>query len=159
MAKITIRPATVGDAAEIARLIGANAAFHGKPELARASEESVRRDGFGSEPLFWVLLALDGAVTIGILQYYFIYRGWQAVRALYVSDLYVDDAARRRGVGRMLMAAVARRAMETGCMTVRLGVQKENSARRFYERIGMQSYDDSVACSLEGEALARLAQR
>ncbi|MBI1776048.1 MAG: GNAT family N-acetyltransferase [Proteobacteria bacterium] len=157
MAEILIRPAHAADADSVARLIAANAGFHGKPEMAKLTPGSVRRDGFGAEPLFWAYLAENHTEPVGIAQFYFIYRGWTGSRAIYVSDLFVEEAARGQGIGRRLMAAVARRAKEAGCGGLSLGVRNDNPARHFYERLGMSVYADSVSCRLEGEALARLA--
>ena len=60
-------------------------------------------------------------------------------RTLYVDDLCVDKAARRRGVGRALMDRAVEEARALGCYHLDLNVWACNEdAIRFYESIGMQ---------------------
>lgn len=114
MIPIRIRPATAADAAEIVRLTTANAAFYGWSEELRATPETVCRDGFGDERLFWAFLAEVDRAPVGMIQYFFVYNPWTATRGIRVTDLYVDEAARGRRVGRQLMATVAHQAPRDG---------------------------------------------
>lgn len=58
---------------------------------------------------------------------------------LYLDDLCVDESCRGRHVGRALYEAVLDLAQRNGCYNVTLNVWAENpSARRFYERCGLQ---------------------
>ena len=60
-------------------------------------------------------------------------------RTLYVDDLCVDKAARRKGVGRALMARAVEEARALKCYHLDLNVWACNEdAIRFYESIGMQ---------------------
>lgn len=60
-------------------------------------------------------------------------------RTLYVDDLRVDKAARRKGVGRALMARAVEEARALKCYHLDLNVWACNEdAIRFYESIGMQ---------------------
>jgi len=59
--------------------------------------------------------------------------------SLWIADLHVAASARRRGVGRALMAAIGRRAIEAGCALVAWDLWVENEpARRFYAALGAQ---------------------
>lgn len=58
---------------------------------------------------------------------------------LYLDDLCVDESCRGQHVGRALYEAVLDLARKSGCYNVTLNVWAENpSARRFYERCGLQ---------------------
>ena len=60
------------------------------------------------------------------------------VRTLYIDDLCVDEAARGRGLGRMLFQHVTAEARRLGCYEITLNVWEGNdSARHFYESLGM----------------------
>lgn len=62
----------------------------------------------------------------------------QPVVSLYIDDICVDAAARRRGVGKALYQHVIGYARELGCHNVTLNVWACNpGARRFYEAMGM----------------------
>jgi ribosomal protein S18 acetylase RimI-like enzyme len=75
----------------------------------------------------------------------------------YLADLYVDTAARRCGIGRALMAAVARITGVRGGRTLHWNVLRSNpSARAFYATLGREM-QDAVVCSVEGETYAALA--
>ena len=75
------------------------------------------------------LLAPDGAIRgrgarlgraalplVGIVHYLFHAHAWSPREVCYLQDLFVDPAARRRGVAERLITAVAAAARERGCM-------------------------------------------
>jgi GNAT superfamily N-acetyltransferase len=60
-------------------------------------------------------------------------------RSVYLSDLYVEKAARKRGIGRTLMAAVAQEGRSRGAQLMMWGVLRHNDmARNFYRTIGRE---------------------
>ena len=77
----------------------------------------------------------DGSRAIAIF-----YEGINSFRArpfLFLEDLVVTEAARGRGVGEALMAAVAREAVARGAVRLEWSVLDWNEgALRFYERLG-----------------------
>jgi ribosomal protein S18 acetylase RimI-like enzyme len=65
-------------------------------------------------------------------------------------DLFVSPVARGRGVGRELIAAVARQLRERGVTHLSLDVALDNDgARRLYDRLGFHSYEVLMAVELE----------
>lgn len=61
------------------------------------------------------------------------------IKTLYIDDLCVDESARGQHVGSALYAHVLAYARSIGCYNVTLNVWALNeSARRFYESLGMQ---------------------
>ena len=54
---LTIRPATIHDAALIRQLIWELADFEKEPDQVRTTEADIARDGFGASPQFRVLIA------------------------------------------------------------------------------------------------------
>ncbi len=59
--------------------------------------------------------------------------------SLYIDDLCVDESARGRGIGKELFQYCLSFAKENACHNVTLNVWNCNeSARRFYEKMGMQ---------------------
>jgi GNAT superfamily N-acetyltransferase len=151
--RIAIRDAEPVDAAEIRRLVHANAVFHGKPELAVVTEEMIRRDGFGPGRQFSTLLGSVGGRIAGIAQYAVRYNSWSGTRELFVMNLFVDEPMRKTGLGRALMAAAAKRTLELGCVGLSLGVERTNPALAFYRRLGMEVTDRSAHCRFKSEDL------
>ena len=80
------------------------------------------------------------------------YGGW-----LFVHNLWVSDPLRRRGVGRALMARLARIAVERQWGRIDFHVLDWNPARAFYHRLGMAHVPEWLRYGADEAALRRLA--
>jgi len=79
---------------------------------------------------------------------------------LFVEDLAVGEAARSRGIGEALMAAVAREGVARKAVRMDWSVLDWNvDAMRFYRRLGGGPEKDWVRYSLDEEAMKSLARR
>src|SRR5262249_55969995 len=79
------------------------------------------------------------------------------VRAEWLSDLYVENWARNRGIGRCLVRHVAKVAAASGAETMHWNVLRRNAAaRRFYGRFAKEDVR-LLHCLVEGKNLPRLA--
>ena len=155
MAEVVIRPATRGDAERLAELANASSVFEGTSESY--STEGILDDVFGSNPAFAVVVAVRDAEVIGFAAYGDLYNADHGIRGAWLGDLFVIEAARSEGIGRRLMAAVARLSVERGAQSLWWGVRSANrEARAFYARLGARDEDTRIL-ELDGEALARLA--
>ena len=77
---------------------------------------------------------------------------------IYLEDLFVVPEARGRGVGRALLAHLARLAVARGCGRVEWAVLDWNApAIRFYDSLGAQPNDEWTVYRLAGAPLAALA--
>ncbi|WP_431857740.1 N-acetyltransferase family protein [Azospirillum sp.] len=158
MPTVTIRPAVEADAAAILGFVKELAEFEREPHAVKATVDDVRRDGWGPDAVFEALMAeLDG-VPVGFALTFRNYSTWEGRAGLFVEDLYVQPHARKFGVGRTLLAAVARRAVERGCKRVDLSVLNWNPARGFYDRIGFKQMEEWLPYRLTGDALHALAE-
>ena len=101
---------------------------------------------------------LDGSIE-GIALFYEGLGSFRAKPFLYLEDLVVSDAARSRGVGEALMAALAREVVVRGALRLEWSVLDWNvRAMRFYERLGRAGPTTWIRYALEGEELAARAQ-
>lgn len=157
MASIRIRAATRRDSARIAEMANALNRYHGlDPRVFTA--EGVARDGFGPRAAFRCLLAVLDGRTVGYAMYHDCYNSDVARRGLWLVDLYVEEQARSRGIGRRLMAALARKALVRGAASLWWAVNAKNAdARRMYAALGARDYDYRLL-ELEGAGLRRLAR-
>jgi GNAT superfamily N-acetyltransferase len=153
---VAIRAATAGDAATVVSLVHAFEREEGKSD-ARLTVADVLAEGFAARPRFRILLAEEAGQALGYALFYPSYDSEHAARGLYLQDLFVLPAARRRGVGRALMAAVAR-ACETdgGCYLFWNALEENHAGRAFYGRLGARE-ERVVTLTLQPDALRRLA--
>lgn len=154
---VVVRPAEASDAATIVRLVRELAEYEGLLDQVRLSEADVLRDGFGERPRFACLLAeVDGAPA-GFALYFDTYSTFEGRAGIFVEDLYVAESARGLGIGRRLLAYLAKIAVERDGRRLNLSVLQWNPARGFYERLGFRHSADWLPYQLSGDALARLA--
>jgi GNAT superfamily N-acetyltransferase len=157
MSAITLRYATAEDVDLLLQLIRGLAAFERAPEAVVATEEDLRRFGFGPERHFEALLAFLDGEPAGFALFHPRFSTWLGRPGMYLEDLFVTDAARGRGVGRRLMARLAAIAVERGWGRIDFQVLDWNPARDFYRRLGMQHLGDWLRYGADADALRRLA--
>src|SRR5213596_3740105 len=80
------------------------------------TEEVLREQGFRrSPPDFQCLIGEEGSELVGFLVYYFVPFTYRAKPNLIIKELYIAGGHRSRGVGKLLMKAVAKEAEQAGC--------------------------------------------
>ncbi len=153
---LLIRPARPDDAATVVAFCRALSAHEGldPPGL---DEGRFRADGFGPDAAFATLVAEWDGDAAGYLLHCPIYDTGEGVRGRYIADLFVADWARRRGVGRALMARLAREAAAGGGRYLVWTAMRDNAAARaFYDSLS-EGLDDLVVYWTDPSAFARLA--
>ncbi len=135
IAKLRVRPACEGDAAEIARMVRALAAFN--KDVSKVTAAQVLDAGFGSARWAQIYVAERdggllgyGALTLaGQLQF--------CRRIADVHHLYVAPVARGQAVGRKLMDALRDAALSQGAEVLTIGTTASNwRARTAYLKMG-----------------------
>lgn len=157
MTAIHIRFATATDTSLLLQLIGELAAYERAPDAVVATEDDLLRHGFGAERRFEALLAFVDGEPAGFALFYPDFSTWLGRPGLYLEDLYVKEWARRRGVGRRLMARLAALAIERDWPALHFNVLYWNPARGFYHRLGIAAREDWQPYGATGDALRRLA--
>ena len=153
-----IRRAEPKDAATIVRLARALAVYEHEPvERVRMTESDVLRDGFGENPRFEVLLAELGGRVVGFALFFENYSTWEGRPGIYVEDLFLEEPARGSGLGRELLAEIARIAQARGCVRIDLAVMDWNPTRGFYEQLGLEQQTDWLPYRLTATGIAKLA--
>ena len=152
---ISVRDARPEDDALIVSMVAALSTYEGAPR-SRFTKEHFRRDGFGPDRAFTALLAEWDDFPAGYSVFHPAYNANLGLRGSYLVHLYVRDEARRQGVGRALMAAIAARTLEAGGSFVTWSMLASNrSAGAFYRALGAQAIQP-IAWSLQGDRLRDL---
>jgi GNAT superfamily N-acetyltransferase len=156
---LRIDPAAPQDAPLLLRLIKALAEYERMSDQVVATEADVHRTLFGEQALAEAAIARIGDEAVGFALWFYNYSTFLGRPGLYLEDLFVLPEVRGRGIGRMLLTALARIAVERDCGRLEWSVLDWNEpAIGFYRRMGARVLDDWRICRVTGEALARLAQ-
>ena len=155
---LSIRPATVDDVPLIRALIGELAEYERLADAAVATDADLRAQLFGAHPAAEVLIGEVDGEAAGFALFFHNFSTFLGKRGLYLEDLFVRPAARGAGLGKHLMAALARIAVQRDCGRFEWSVLDWNApAIGFYRRIGAVGMDEWTVQRLEGEALHALA--
>jgi GNAT superfamily N-acetyltransferase len=151
---IDIRSATAADAALILDFIRELAAYEKLSDAVVATETDVRETLFGARPAAEAIIAtLDGAPA-GFAIFFANYSTFLARPGIYLEDLFVKPALRRRGVGRALFTHVARLAVARRCGRFEWSVLDWNEpAIAFYKSLGAVPMSEWTIFRLTGAAL------
>jgi GNAT superfamily N-acetyltransferase len=133
---VVIRKATKGDLPEVLKMIRELAAYEKAPDGVTISLEELRRDGFGLNPIFEVLLAESDKQVTGMAFYFLSYSTWRGL-CLYLEDIIVKQEFKRHGIGTKLFDAVIHKAHELKARRLMWQVLDWNKpALDFYKQYG-----------------------
>lgn len=156
--RVEIRRAERADIRVLLSLLRELAAYEKLADRVQIDEARMAEYVIGEHAVAEALLAfLDGEPVCYAL-FYPVFPSFRGLPWLYLEDLYVQPRARGCGVGRAMMAHLARIALERGWVAMAWGVLDWNEpAFGFYETLGAVRSTIPVQMELQGEALERLA--
>jgi GNAT superfamily N-acetyltransferase len=132
-----IRPAAPGDERALFDLIRGLARFEKLDHLVTGSAEALREHLFGARPVAEAILAEEAGAPVGFALFFPTYSTFLTKPGLYLEDLFVLEAHRRRGIGRALLTEVKRIAEARGAGRLEWSVLDWNqNAIAFYETFG-----------------------
>ncbi len=155
---LSIRPASIDDVPLIRALIAELAEYERLADAAVATDDDLRAQLFGAQPAAEVLIGEVDGQAAGFALFFHNFSTFLGKRGLYLEDLFVRPAFRGTGLGKHLMAALARIAVQRDCGRFEWSVLDWNApAIGFYRRIGAVGMHEWTVQRLEGEALHALA--
>jgi len=155
---VSIRTATVDDVPLIRQLIAELAEYERLADAAVATDEGLREQLFGEHPAAEVLVAEVNGEPAGFALFFHNFSTFLGKRGLYLEDLFVRPAFRGIGLGRHLMASLAKIAVQRDCGRFEWSVLDWNApAIGFYRSLGASGLDEWAVQRLEGDALRSLA--
>lgn len=106
-----------------------------------------------------ILVAVEGKALLGFASACNLYPGPGLKTGFFLKEIYVAEAARGKGLGRALMTALARLAVERGHRRLDWTADADDPALlRFYESLGAVAQTKKVFYRLTGPALEAAAE-
>ncbi len=156
---IAVVPALCEHVPAIFAMVRELAEFEQLTHLLTGTEAELERELFGAQPAIEAVVALQGDDVIGYALFFATYSTFLMRRGLWLEDIYVKPAYRKRGCGTALLKHVAALAVERGCGRFEWSVLNWNQrAMDFYQRFGATVMPDWRIVRLTGAALTRAAQ-
>ena len=151
---LRISPARETDTGIILDFIRQLADYEKLSHEVAATEETLRATLFGERPYAEVLIAYGDEAPVGFALFFHSYSTFLAKPGIYLEDLFVNPAARGKGIGKALLTRLAEVALERGCGRVEWAVLDWNTPSiEFYRRLGAKPMDEWTTFRLTGEAL------
>ena len=146
---INIRAGKKEDCSAVLELIRELAAYEKALPEVELTAEQLMKDGFeSSPPKYQLLVAEENDDIVGCALYYPRYSTWKG-RTLYLEDLVVKEAYRRKGVGSGLLKALIGVAGEENAARLEWQVLDWNQdAIAFYEKFNTRFDEEWVNCKL-----------
>ncbi len=155
---LTIRRAAPGDAGLVLSLVRELADYEKLSHEVVATEAMIDAALFGAGATTFCDIAEWDGEPAGQAVWFTNFSTFCGRKGLYLEDLYVRPAYRRRGVGKALLRRLALECAERGWPRMEWIVLDWNQpAIAFYRSLGAKLAEDWRLCGLDGEALAALA--
>ena len=154
-----LRPATRADVPVILLCIQGLAEYERLSSECLATEALLAETLFGGEPVAEVTLAFAGDIPAAFALWFRSYSTFLARPGIYLEDLFVFPEFRGRGLGRRLLASLARTAVARGYGRLEWAVLDWNTdAIRFYESLGARRMSEWNVYRVADAALEHLAE-
>lgn len=161
----SIRPAAPGDAPLIFAFVRELAAYERLEHEVDATEALLAAALFGPQPRVfcdiaeWIAPA-EPPRPAGFALWFYTFSTFRGRHGIFLEDLFVRPAYRRKGLGRALLSHLAKRCLDEGLPRLDWNVLDWNEPSiAFYKAQGAELMDQWIGCRVTGEALARLAGR
>jgi len=170
---IVVRHATREDVEVILQMIQELADYERESDAVKATPDTLLQtiafapSGSGSNeqpisasrPARALLLFTPEGTAAGLALYFYNYSTWRARPGIYLEDLFVRPAERRKGYGQLLIGELAKEVVSMNGGRLEWAVLKWNTPSiEFYKSLGARPLDEWMTMRVDGEALPNLAR-
>jgi GNAT superfamily N-acetyltransferase len=125
-----------------------------------ATETGIADALFCENPRLFCAIAEWNGEGVGFAVWFLNFSTFSGRHGIYLEDLFVRPAFRGKGIGKALLAYLARTCVENGWSRLQWSVLDWNAPSiAFYKSLGAVLMDEWTVCRLNGPALAALAER
>jgi diamine N-acetyltransferase len=155
---VTIRPARPGDEDTVLDLIRALAVYERLAHEVEATAKQIGAALFAKAPRVFCDLAEAEGEIVGFALWFYTFSTFRGRHGIYLEDLFVRPENRGHGVGKALLAHLARRCVEEDLGRLEWSVLDWNEpAIDFYRGCGARLLDDWTMCRVDAAGLVTLA--
>lgn len=123
-----------------------------------ATEQILLESLFGDNPRAEVLIGFSNGLPSSFVLYFYNYSTFLGRPGVYIEDLYVRPEFRGLGIGKKLLAYLAKICIDNNCPRLQWWVLDWNEdAIGFYKRIGAKPMDEWTVYRVSGQELNQLA--
>ena len=124
-----------------------------------ATEAMIDAALFGDNPLLFCEIAEWDGEPAGFAVWFVNFSTFSGRSGIYLEDLFVRPAYRGKGIGKALLAYLAKLCVEKGWARLQWSVLDWNTPSiAFYKSLGAVMMDEWTVCRVNGPALAALAK-
>lgn len=155
---ITVRPAWPGEAGLVLGFIRELAEYEKLAHEVDADEDKIDTALFGKQARAFALIAEWEGEPVGFAIWFYNFSTFRGRHGIYLEDVFVRPNHRGKGVGKALLAHLAKRCVEEGLARLEWWVLDWNEPSiSFYRSLGAEAMDDWTVFRLTGDPLKRLA--
>ena len=159
LASFQIRAATKADVPVVLSFIKKLADYERLSHEVVATEKTLADTLFGRRRTAEVAIGYYKRAPVGFVLFFHNYSTFLGRPGIYIEDLFVDEAFRRRGFGRALLTYVAKLAKERQCGRLEWSVLDWNEpATNFYRKLGALPMSEWTVFRVTGDNLTKLAR-
>jgi GNAT superfamily N-acetyltransferase len=155
---LAIRSARPADSTLVFALVRELADYENLTAAVDGAPEQIAAALFAPSPKLFCDIAEWNGDPAGFAVWFLNFSTFRGRHGIYLEDIFVRPAFRRRGIGKALLARLAQRCVDDGHARFEWAVLDWNApAIAFYRSIGAQVMDDWRICRLSGKALHEFA--
>lgn len=135
MENIEVKKAELNDLGIVSNLFNKYRIFYGQASNLDSSRKFIEERMINNESVIFIIT--EDAIPLGFVQLYPSFSSVSMKRTWILNDLYVDESARNKGIGKSLMNKAREFALETGTKGLTLATSIDNiNAQKLYEQLG-----------------------
>jgi diamine N-acetyltransferase len=155
---LAIRPARPEDSALVFALVRELASYEKLTAAMIATEEQIAAALFSAQPRLFCDIGEWNGAPAGFTVWFLNFSTFSGRHGIYLEDIFVPPAYRRRGIGKALLKRLAQHCLDKGYGRFEWAVLDWNEpAIEFYRSLGVEIMSKWRICQLSGQALQDFA--